>query len=49
MDESPKWFFLQKLGMGEGVPGLHTHAKFHRCDLQPLKSPQLVIFGINFS
>jgi len=24
-------FFYTKFGLGEGVPGLHRHAKFHRC------------------
>jgi len=23
--------FLKKIGLGKGVPGLHTHAKFHWC------------------
>jgi len=44
---------FQKLGMGEGVPGPHHHAKFHCCNftnvgLQPPKSPKMVFFGINF-
>jgi len=41
-----------KVGVEEGVPGPHPHAKFHRCGFknvvsQPLKSYKMVIFGTN--
>ena len=47
--------FFYKIWLWEGVPGSHSHAKFHRCGfngfknvgLQPPKSPQLVFFGTN--
>jgi len=42
---------VTRADMGEGLPGLHPHAKFYRRDfknvsLQPPKSQKLVIFGI---
>jgi len=42
-----------KIWVGEGLQGLHPHAKFYRCGfknvgLQPPKSPKIAIFGINF-
>jgi len=45
-------FDLNKILPGEGVPGLHLHAKFDHCSFKDValwsqKSPKMVIFGTN--
>jgi len=42
--------FFYKIWRGEGVTGLHPHAKLHRYGFKNigLQPPKLVIFGINF-
>jgi len=45
-------FDFTKFYLGEGVPGLHFHAKFDHCSfknvaLRSQKSPKMVIFGKN--
>jgi len=38
---------FHQIWLGEGVPGLHPHAKFHLCGLKAAKIAKIGIFGIN--
>ena len=47
-------FFFTKFCLGEGVPGLHSHAKFHHCifktvALRSQKSPKMVMFFVKYA
>ena len=37
--KTPLSDFLKKIGLGEGVPGLHPHAKFHLCGCKNVGLP----------